>query len=272
MNYLIPDKWEVAEVFDMSIFDVKALLKMIAVDELAAIKIPNIYSILEIKTIISNIDKQGVMWYPNFEFKQGRIGICATEYDSKINGKEAYFTLEAESSKVRNNIFPNNLDPIKKMTDIFSSGYEISVATEPNMDNAKYFAGLVRAMQYESTIHFDYAPHQLQKWWVAESEVQFAVVIYLQMPGTGGELTIYEHQWKESDDKYNKDIDEKGPKGFDETVLKNSNSVEIHPQEGDMIIFNSKHFHKVKKIDSDRTRLSINSFMSLKNEKLYLWN
>lgn len=120
-----------------------------------------------------NIQKQGVTWYPNFEFKQCRIGICATEYISKINGKEAYFILESESSKIRDKMFPGNLSPVDRMINTFSPSMEVSVAEESSLSGKKYFTGLVRAMMYESTTHFDCVPKQLPEWWVSQAEAQF---------------------------------------------------------------------------------------------------
>jgi hypothetical protein len=264
--------WESIELDTVSSFNARELLPRLASNEIAAVKISNIFTIDEVQEMAGNIKKQGVHWYPNFEFKQGRIGICATEYHSKVNGKLAYFALQPEQSKIRNNMFPGTLDPVARMFDVFSDAYAVSVATEPNLENANYFTGLVRAMQHESTIHFDYAPHQLPGWWVSETEAQFAIVIYLQMPGSGGGLTVYNHPWEIADDKYNKDIHEKGPRGFEETVLGGINSTTINPSEGDMVIFNSRNFHKVEALDSDRARFSVNTFMSLKDDKLYFWN
>ncbi|MDP3982980.1 MAG: 2OG-Fe(II) oxygenase [bacterium] len=264
--------WKVIDVDGVTSFDAGKIIPLLASNKLAAVRIANFYSKNELDSIVQNIKKQGILWYPNFEFKQGRIGICATEYHSKINGKLAYFTLEPENSKIRNEIFTGILEPVNRMINIFSNSYKTSVAKEPNIENAQYFTGLIRAMQHESTTHFDYAPHQLPGWWIAGSETQFAVVVYLQLPESGGGLTIYERQWKAGDDIYNKDAHEKGPKGFEDTFLKDLNLVKIYPKEGDMIIFNSRHFHKVEGIDSERIRLSINSFMSLRDGELYFWN
>lgn len=266
------NQWRIVNITDLTLFDVKKSINLLAEGKIAAIKISNVYSPGEVKRIVKNIQSQGIKWYPNFEFKQGRIGISATEYCSKPNGKKLYLSLEEENSIIRNTIFNNSFDPIQKMTSLFSSGFETSIARESSLGNAKYFTGLIRAMGSESTTHFDYAPHQLPKWWVSTTQVQFAVVIYLQMPGSGGDLKIYKRKWEDSDEKYNRDIVEKGPHGFEENFLEKTPSIKIHPREGEMVIFNSRHFHKVEANNSRKIRFSINSFMSLKDGKLYLWN
>jgi len=244
----------------------------LAANAIAAVRIPGIYANEEVDTIVGNIDQQGVSWYPNFENKQGRIGICATEYVSKVDGKEAYFNLEAQASDVRNKIFPGQLDPIKKMIDTFSPGFETSIAQEPSLHNAKYFTGLIRAMAQESTTHFDYAAYQLPGWKVAEAQSQFAVITYLQMPDSGGGLTVYNRPWKPEDDEFNKDTVEKGPNGFQRDFLDGEESVTLMPTVGEMIVIHSRNFHKVEGIVSKVARYSINSFMSLSDNKLLLWN
>ncbi|MCA9329380.1 2OG-Fe(II) oxygenase [Candidatus Saccharibacteria bacterium] len=264
--------WTIETVSDVSNHEIEDSLHNLSTNTTAALRIPGIYTGAEIDTIVENIGQQGVLWYPNFEFRQGRIGIGATEYASKINGKEAYFLLEPESSRIRDRIFPENLDPVARMAGVFSQAFDTSVAEEPSLDHAKYFTGLIRAMGEESTTHFDFAPHQLPGWRVADAVAQFAVVTYLQMPGSGGELTIYNRPWEQKDEAFNKDIDEKGPKGFGQQFLEDEESVTIMPSAGEMVVFNSRNFHKVESIVSEIVRYSINSFMSLSDDKLHLWN
>lgn len=92
-------EWDVIEVDNPLSFNASDLLPRLVADKSAAIKISNFYSKNETDEIVRNIKGQEIAWYPNFEYKQGRIGICATEYHSKTNGKSAYFLLEPEHSK-----------------------------------------------------------------------------------------------------------------------------------------------------------------------------
>jgi hypothetical protein len=264
--------WQVELVSGNDGNEIKDSLNKLVDNSIAATRIPEIYTDDELDVIVDNIEREGVMWYPNFKSVQGRIGICATEFVSKFDGMNVYFQSEAEASELRDTIFPGSLDPIKKMIDIFSQGFDTSVATEPEQDHARYFTGLIRAMAQESTTHYDFAPHQLPGWKVAESQAQFAVVAYLQMPDNGGGLTVYNRPGEPEDDKYNQDTEEKGPKGFEEEFLDEEESLTILPNAGEMIIINSKNFHRVEKIQSQVARYSINSFMSLLDNKLYLWN
>lgn len=249
-------------------------IQEIAEGSLAAVRIPNVYNDDERAVILDNILSEGINWYPNFENKQGRIGICATEYFSKEDGKKLYFASEPEASAKKDRIFPGDLEPIGRMANIFAGEFDTSVAREPSEKNAKYFTGLIRAMNQQSTTHFDFAPRQLPGWHVGKvTDTQFAVVIYLQPAESGGELTIYNRRWQQEDDEHDNDVEEKGPLGFDGTFLDGEESLTISPAVGETIIFSPRNFHRVEKIGSSAIRLSINSFMSLTaDDKLLLWN
>ncbi len=264
--------WQIETASEVDNHEIIGSLDRLSDNSVAALRIPHVYTTEEVDSIVANVDLQGVLWYPGFEHKQGRIGISATEYVSKEDGKNAYFALEAEASVVRDRIFPGELDPVKKMIDIFSQGLDTSIAEEPSLDNAKYFTGLIRAMVQESSTHFDFAPQQLPGWQVARSQAQFAVITYLQMPEVGGGLTVYKRPWEPSDEEFNMDTAEKGPNGFDKEFLNDDESITIVPNAGEMIVINSRNFHKVEGIISLVARYSINSFMSLIDNKLYLWN
>ncbi len=272
ISVIVTLMWRVETIPDLDNSDIRGLITDLTDNTIAAVRIPGVYEEPNIDTIVANIEEQGVAWYPKFEFKQGRIGISATEYASKINGKKAYFLLEPEASRIRKKIFPDNLDPVERMTEVFSRGFDTSVAQELSLGGLRYFTGLIRAMGDKSTTHFDFAPHQLPGWWVANSVAQFAVVTYLQMPGTGGELRVYNRPWNPEDDEFNRDIAEKGPNGFEGQFLEEDEYVTIAPNAGEMVVFNSRNFHSVEAATSAVARYSVNSFMSLRDDKLYLWN
>ena len=50
------------------------------------------------------------------------------------------------------------------------------------------------------------------------------------------------------------------------------NYIEIKPNKGDMIIINPNYYHSVLKINKDNTRISIQSFILIKNNEIYIRN
>jgi hypothetical protein len=249
------------------------LLPALASNEIAAIQIGQFLGRQELDAIIRNMSNQSIAWYENKQNQQGRIGINATGFGHEADGKQRYFDLTPQAEKDRDEIFAGTQSPIDKITTFFSgSGFSAAIATEPDMQNARYFAGLIRAMGAKSTLHFDYAPAQLTDWSVSDSEEQYGLVLYLQMPTEGGELTVYNRPWQPEDEAYNNDIREKGTFGFEEGFLGDTPHASIRPMEGDLVVFKTRNFHQVGEIKSDKPRLGLTTFMSLKDGSLSLWS
>lgn len=264
--------WEVKTIKYGEALETHTLLPSLTKNEIAAIRISDFFSQDELRNVVQNIRQHTISWYRNADHKQGRIGISATEYHSKANGKNLYFELEPECSKQRETLFSGAPDPIQRISELFTKSYPVSIAREPSLNNTQYFSGLIRAMGAKSTLHFDYAPHQLPGWWVSNTEEQFALVLYLQMPSTGGELLIYNHPWEQKDDIFNEDKIEKGPYGFNPVFLEQERPTVVTPVAGDLIIFRSRNFHQVKEISPSQYRLTFNSFLNLKEGTLFLWS
>lgn len=269
----IGNQWRVEHLTPFDSRAATELLPVLASNEIAAIQIHQFLDRQDLDIVIGNMGKQDIQWYENKEFQQGRIGINATGFGYDADGKQRYFGLTPEATKSRDEIFKGASNPIDKIITFFSSnGYNASVATEPEMQNAQYFTGLVRAMGAKSTLHFDYAPNQLPGWSVSDADEQYGLVLYLQMPTEGGALTVYNRPWQPEDELHNNDIGQKGTYGFTEDFLESVPHTTILPAAGDLIVFKSRNFHQVEAITSDKPRLGLTTFMSLKDRSLSLWS
>lgn len=264
-------QWQVAQLGADNLAEAASLLPALSANEFAAIQISQFLSSDELETVIKNLSKQTIQWYPNKENQQGRIGISTTEYHFKEDGKKMYFDLAPQASRVRDEIFESVRNPIKRIIELFAHSYITSIATEPDLQNAQYFAGLIRAMGAKSTLHFDYAPNQLPGWSVSDSDEQFGLVLYLQMVAQGGGLTVYNRPWKHEDEEHNKDVGQKGTYGFTEDFIKETPHATVTPSAGDLVVFRSRNFHQVEAIESNKPRLAMNTFMTLKDGALSLW-
>ncbi len=271
-NRISTKNWGVRTLTSDIESEIGSLLPLLARNSIAAIRLPGFLTQEELDGCVKNIGQKNIAWYANKEYQQGRIGISTTEYHHKQNGKSLYFELAPQASAVRDEIFHGMTNPIEKIIKLLSTSYKTSIATESSMDDAPYFAGLIRAMGAKSTLHFDYAPNQLPGWDVSKSEEQFGLVLYLQMPAEGGELMIYNRPWSPADDLHNKDVGQKGTYGFDPVFLRDEIPVKVSPVAGDLIIFRTRNFHQVEKIDSDKPRLTLVSFITLQGGSLSLWS
>lgn len=249
-----------------------ALLPELARNEIAAIKIGQFLCEEELSVIKANMEDKTIDWYANKTNQQGRIGINATGFSHLPDGKKAYFDATPTAEKDRDEIFKGTHSPINKILEFFSHGFDTKIATESELEEARYFAGLIRAMGAKSTLHFDYAPKQLPGWSVAEADEQFGLVLYLQMPTVGGELNIYNHPWTPEDERHNNDHIEKGTFGFTEDFLRDTPYASVLPSEGDLVVFKTRNFHQVDEIHSDRPRLGLTTFMSQQGDTLSLWS
>lgn len=272
MNH-IESQWGVERLGPENSAEACALLPALASNEIAAIQIAQFLGRQDLDIVIENMSKQNIEWYENKEFQQGRIGINATGFGYEADGKKKYLDLTPQAAKSRDEIFKGTSNPIDKIIKFFSSnGYSVSIATEPDMQNAQYFAGLIRAMGAKSTLHFDYAPNQLPGWSASDADEQYGLVLYLQMPTEGGELTVYNRPWQPEDELHNNDIGQKGTYGFTEDFLADTPYVTILPKAGDLVVFKTRNFHQVGEIKSDKPRLGLTTFMSLKDGSLSLWS
>lgn len=266
------NQWDAIQLGPDDSTEACALLPELARNEIAAIKIGQFLCEEELGIIKANMEGQTIAWYANKTNEQGRIGINATGFSHLLNGKQEYFDATPTAERDRDEIFENTHSPINKILEFFSRGFDTKIATEPELEEARYFAGLIRAMGAKSTLHFDYAPKQLPGWSVAGADEQFGLVLYLQMPAVGGELNIYDRPWIPEDERHNNDHVEKGTFGFTEGFLSNTPYASVLPSEGDLVVFKTRNFHQVDEITSDRPRLGLTTFMSQQNNTLSLWS
>lgn len=265
-------QWNAVELGPDNSVEACALLPELARNEIAAIKIGHFLVEQELAVIQTNMQDRTISWYANKTNQQGRIGINATGFSHLPDGKKKYFDATPAAEEDRDAIFEGTHSPINKIVEFFSHGFDTKIATEPELAQARYFTGLIRAMGAKSTLHFDYAPKQLPGWSVANADEQFGLVLYLQMPAKGGELNIYDHPWTPEDECHNNDHVEKGTFGFDEDFLGDTQYASVLPSEGDLVVFKTRNFHQVDEIRSDKPRLGLTTFMSRQADALALWS
>jgi len=266
------NQWNAVQLGPADSAEACALLPELSRNEIAAIKIGQFLCEEELGVIKRNMEDKTIAWYANKTNQQGRIGINATGYSHLPDGKKKYFDATLAAEEERDNIFEGTHNPINKILEFFSGGFDAKIATEPELKEARYFAGLIRAMGAKSTLHFDYAPKQLPGWSVADAEEQFGLVLYLQMPTEGGALNIYDRSWTPEDERYNNDHVEKGTFGFTQDFLGDTPYAAVLPSEGDLVVFKTRNFHQVDEIKSVKPRLGLTTFMSQRLGTLSLWS
>ena len=235
-----------------------------------------------IKNFISNekcdllIDcakKQGLDYYEDTFPRVGKIGV--TQYEHSFSPKFPYFFKSCQENLKRQNLVKaSKFDPVENIFSLFNEeNMNLKVMTEK--EYCDYYIGLYRIFEpgTYAPIHFDYAPVDGKDWEIGKITQQLSYNIYLQIPKIGGELFVYNMQWKK--DKHDKF---KLPKriasyGFSEEMVKDAEFVKFIPKKGDLVLFNSQNFHEVKK--GNDYRFSISSFIGREkndSKEIWMWN
>jgi hypothetical protein len=85
---------------------------------------------------------------------------------------------------------------------------------------------------------------------------QLAINVYLLMPGTGGETTIWRRTWEPADEAARIGF------GYDRQVVDGAQSVTVRPAAGDALVFNPRFYHSVAG-GQDGRRVSVAMFIGI---------
>ena len=185
--------------------------------------------------------------YEQVEPRINRVGITVFEFD-RI-GKQEYFDKVPEATGCRKEVVERFFDPVERVMDAFSKISDSPVAFAEEEGYGKYFAGLIRRIEEGTLVHIDFAPNEQPDWKVGQVESQLVWNLYVGLPDQNpGTISIWDRPWRASDESY------KLPDsyGYDEAVIATAPSVEILPRLGDLVIINTRNFHRVSPTDGDR--------------------
>ena len=123
-----------------------------------------------------------------------------------ITNKKGYFEAAKDAQKTIENVFTGIENPINKIYEFISRlfpHYSVSVATESQND---YSQAIIRIHENGKSIpiHKDNVRHEGKEYSVCGVDHQLSCVLHLQESETGGELVIYNKQWKKGRRKVSK--------------------------------------------------------------------
>lgn len=254
--------WVIEEAESLTISSLFALFH----DEIAALRIPHFLANDACSTLIEQIHRYQPEQYTD-DPEMARVGITQAEHMDK---KALYFQRAAEMNNSREAVFEERraalLQVIHALRGVWRG--QVDVAREEE-SNQRYFAGLIRIIR-RTRLHFDWAPHDAQDWTIGQISAQLAWNIYLQASEHGGTTRVYHRAWRHEDERYR----EPGSYAFDLALVQNDAFVEIFPQTGELVLFNSRNYHEVEKAEGTHQRLSISSFVGLlkAGQALALWS
>ncbi|XP_065661842.1 uncharacterized protein LOC100204208 isoform X2 [Hydra vulgaris] len=182
----------------------------------------------------------------------------------KIKIREEYYELAKKLMKNFREVCGDFISPIDRLRleleDTFSEGARVG-----RFEGRQMLCGIGRVSDPALSLggeqpHFDMLPE-----YIYPLDKQFAANIYIKVPKQGGMLKI----WGRKTYSREKIIE----LSLDKNIVKDEEEpVEILPQEGDLIIFNTRRPHAVTRFNSD-FRISLQTFIGYKTgEPLFLWN
>lgn len=226
----------------------EALDDLIA-NRVPAVRIPAFASVDEVAALTRELQDHAIRTRSISQVT--RLGI--SQYQQGLCGsKDEYFATAARVAPEFEGIFARSFDPVDRfLSALRAVGFDAEVAREPGY--GRYWAGTGKLRNGFSPIHVDFAPQDCAGWSIADISVQLAWNFYLQVPDRGGELLLWDRQWRPEDDVH------MTPDSYWYTadVVAGAARLELGVHAGDVLILNSRNFHAVAE---STDRLAFGSF------------
>lgn len=236
-------------------------------NEIGAICLPDFIENDTCQSIVREIYAHGVDYYKDKYPKVGKIGITQSEHKYNPAQKEEYFEKVQQANRTQRAIFGEGRNLLYDVIGVVDESWDGSaeIAIEKSLQQA-YFAGLVRVIN-QARLHYDWAPLYDLGWTTDSITAQLTWNIYLQVGARGGVTRIYQQFGQRSDLKYVL------PEGyFDRKVVANCHFIEVMPELGELVFFNSQNYHEVDTTEGDDERITFSSFIGLLEDQLIFWS
>lgn len=227
-------------------------------NEIGAICLPNFASDAVCTCLVQNIYAHGIDYYKDKYPKVGKIGITQSEHKYTPSQKEEYFAKVLQANRARQFIFRDSRDLLADVIATVKSSWSgnAGIAFEESLQK-EYFAGLVRVIN-QAMLHYDWAPLYSLGWETDKISAQLTWNIYLQVGARGGATRVYQQFGRKADLKY------VTPGGyFDSKVVTEADFIEIMPEQGQLVFFNSRNYHEVEQTEGEDERITFSSFIGL---------
>lgn len=257
--------WKNLEIQGLTPHKLEELFK----NQIPAIRVRNFLSVSQCERLVSAAEQLGFDYYENVTPPIGRIGI--TQFESSQKEPETYFDKVKEACAKRDEVYSAaGTDVLESVIKVVRSVSSLQAGVAHDSLRGEYFAGLIRQIN-QAHLHFDFAKFDAPGWHISGVEQQLSWNIYVSIPQRGGELVVHELPWEE--EIYEKFLlpGHSGSYGFEKELVSNVRRVDITPEIGDLVVFNTRNFHEVK--TGEGKRISISSFFGKhSNGKIVFWS
>lgn len=239
-----------------------------------AVIIPNYFTEQECITVSEKVRmSQYFNTYPD-QPSVSRLGIELYECENELDLAKYQEDAPILTQEMRRLVHPY-ISPIDRLRieldDVWSYGCNLA-----RLGDRKAFAGIVREFRENNPgePHCDVMAWGFLEHYKDKPNVinQIAANIYLKTSGAGGEIVLWD-EWPTQDEyKMARNIDEPTSFGLDRKKITQP-KLEIKPNQGDLILFNSMRVHAVKKVETG-VRMTWGCLIgySKSNEPLVVWS
>ena len=228
--------------------------------------IRNFYDEKYCQTIANRVQNQ-----TQNNFQDGKLRHIGPFLMSYATNKEKYFQESKQSQKIFEKIFYGMENPITQICNSIGNkfpNYSVSCAHELKND---YSSAIIRIHEKGKSIpiHKDNVRYEGKEYALSNIDDQLSCVLHLQESESGGDLVMYDKQWKKEDERF-RNIDF----GYSSRLTESSKFCKMSNfNAGDLVILNPSYYHKVTKIAGDTPRITLGMFLGFyrKDRKIVVW-
>lgn len=244
----------------------KISLQFILSDKIPAIVIRNFYDEKSCQTIAGRIKN-----YDQSNFQNGKLKHIGPFLMSHTTDKKKYFEEAKDAQREFEKIFHGIKNPIIHIYESISSkfpNHSISLAREFKND---YSPTIIRMHEKGKAIpvHKDNVRYEGKEYALSDIDCQLSCILHLQESESGGDLVMYNKQWKKEDERF-RNIDF----GYSSRLIDSSESCKMSNfNAGDLVVMNPNYYHKVTEITGDTPRFTLGMFLGFywKDCKIVAW-
>ena len=209
--------------------------------------------------------------YTQNNFQDGKLRHIGPFLMSYATSKRKYFEEAKQSQRTFEKIFCRIKNPIIHIYNSIGKmfpDYSISLAHE--LEN-NYSSAIIRIHEKGKSIqvHKDNVRYEGKEYALSNIDHQLSCVLHLQESESGGDLVMYNKQWKKEDERF-RNIDF----GYSSRLTESSEFCKISNfNAGDLVILNPSYYHKVTKITGETPRITLGMFLGFhrKERKIVAW-
>ena len=241
-------------------------LQYVISGKIPAIIIRNFYDEKSCQTIITRIKN-----HSQDNFQNGKLRHIGPFLMSHTTDKERYFEGAKEAQRTFGRIFWGIKSPIIQIYECISNtlpNHSVSLASELQND---YSPAIIRIHEKGKIIpiHKDNVRYEGKEYALSKIDHQLSCVLHIQESESGGELVIYDKQWKKEDEGL-RNINF----GYSSRIVESSRCYKISKiRVGDLVIMNPNYYHKVTKITGNTPRITLGMFLGFyrNDRKIVTW-